>query len=337
MFWGDAKRIRTAVKRQVETVEDMQLLAGDAARVRGISFLHEVTRTWAGVSGPSTCSTMPTRLIAFKDVLAERECGGVGTIEWTREEYDHRRDRIERWTNAYREAGRVYALEGFAAVRANLLRAQGLEWNDNGLMVSSFADQQEARTWGRIIDPGINKNPIEIGIPSFYALVDIEVNLALACVDRAYMQRLANLLAGADLWCDQVAPNQCQLREAWRKDMVAALRYGLAVSEPTNARRDPRPTAARGLHIRGLGAGEVGSRRGREPGSFGQPLPKPTTRVGRRQQRSEELDDGETCVSTPPNTFRGSVPAPPTGVDARAPASTGLPENQGGTTRLRNG
>ena len=238
---GDAERIRTAVKRQVETVEDMQLLAGDAARVRGISFLHEVTRTWAGVSGPSTCSTMPTRLIAFRDVLAERECGGVGTIEWTREEYDHRRDRIERWTNAYREAGRVYALEGFAAVRANLLRAQGLEWNDNGLMVSSFADQQEARTWGRIIDPGINKNPIEIGIPSFYALVDIEVNLALACVDRAYMQKLANLLAGADLWCDQVAPNQCQLREAWRKDMVAALRYGLAVSEPTNARRDPAP------------------------------------------------------------------------------------------------
>ena len=238
---GDSERIRTAVKRQVETVEDMQLLAGDAARVRGISFLHEVTRTWAGISGPSGCSTMPTRLIAFRDVLAERQCGGVGTITWTREEYDHRRNRMERWTNAYREAGRTYALGGFASVRANMLRAQGLESNDSGLLVSSFADQQESRTWARILDPGVPEDPLEIGILPVYAFVDVEVNLALACVDRAYMETLANRLAGADLWCGRVGPNQCQLREAWRKDMVAALRYGLAVSEPTNARRAHAP------------------------------------------------------------------------------------------------
>ena len=238
---GDSERIRRAVKRQVETVEDMQLLAGDAARIRGISFLHEVTRTWARISGAIGCSTMPTRLIAFRDVLAERQCGGVGTITWTREEYDHRRNRIERWSNAYREAERAYALGGFAAVRANLLRAQGLESNDSGLLVSSFAEQQEFRTWTRTLDPGVPEDPLEIGILPVYAFVHIEVNLALACVDRAYMQTLANRLAGADLWCDRVAPNQCQIREAWRKDMVAALRYGLAVSEPTNARHDPAP------------------------------------------------------------------------------------------------
>ena len=238
---GDSEIVRTAVKRQVETVEDMQMLAGEPARVRGISFLHEVTRTWAGISSASRCSSMPTRLILFRDVLAERQCGGVGTITWTREEYDRRRNRIERWTNAYREAGRVYALGGFADVRANVLRAQGLERNDNGLLVSSFDDQQESRTWARIIDAGISENPLEIGILSFYAFVDMEVNLALACVDRAYMKTLASRLAGADLWCDRVAPNQCQIREAWRKDMVAALRYGLAVSEPTNARRAPAP------------------------------------------------------------------------------------------------
>ncbi|MDD9981150.1 MAG: hypothetical protein OXU81_07295 [Gammaproteobacteria bacterium] len=238
---GDSERIRAAVKRQVETVEDMLMLAADPARLRGFNFLHRVTQAWAKITGPVGCSTMPTRLITFRDVLAERECGGVGTIEWTREEYNHRRNRLERWTNAYREAERVYALEGFAAARSNLLRAQGLEWNDNGLLISSFAEQQEARTWGRIIDPGIDKTPIEIGIPSFYAFVDVEVNLALACVDRAYMQTLASQLADADLWCDRVAPNQCEVREAWRKDMVAALRYGLAVSEPTNGKRAPAP------------------------------------------------------------------------------------------------
>ena len=238
---GDSERIRTAVKRQVETVEDMHLLAGEPAQVRGINFLHEVTRTWAGISGPSSCSTMPTRLTAFRDVLAERQCGGVGTITWTPEEYGHRRNRIEHWTNAYREAERAYALGGFTSVRANLLRAQGLESNDSGLLISSFAEQQESRTWTRTLDPGVPEDPLEIGILPVYAFVDIEVNLALACVDRAYMETLANRLASADLWCDRVAPNQCQLREAWRKDMVAALRYGLAVSKPTNARRDPAP------------------------------------------------------------------------------------------------
>ena len=238
---GDSERIRTAVKRQVETVEDMQLLAEDPARSHGFTFLHRVTQAWARISGSIGCSTMPTRLIAFRDVLAERKCGGVGTITWTREEYDHRRNRIERWTSAYREAGRVYALGGFASVRANLLRAQGLEAHDSGLLVSSFADQQEARTWQRILDPGVHENPLEIGILPVYAFVDIEVNLALACVDRTYMQTLANHLAGADLRCERVAPNQCQLGEAWRKDMVAALRYGLAVSEPTKAKRAPAP------------------------------------------------------------------------------------------------
>ena len=238
---GDSERIRTAVKRQVETVEDMQLLAADPAQIRGVTFLHRVTQTWAKISGGVGCSTMPTRLIAFRDVLAERECGGVGTITWTHEEYDQRRSRIERWANGYREAGRVYALGGFAAVRSNLLRAQGLESNDSGLLVSSFAAQQEFRTWTRTLDPGVDEHPLEIGILPFYAFVDIEVNLALACVDRAYMETLANRLAGADLWCDEVAPNQCEAREAWRRDMVAALRYGLAVSEPTKTEGAPAP------------------------------------------------------------------------------------------------
>ena len=238
---GDSERIRTAVKRQVETVEDMQMLAADPEQFRGFTFLHRVTQTWARISGLTECSTMPTRLTAFRDVLSERRCGGVGTIAWPREDYERRQNRIERWTNVYREAERAYALGGFAAVRANLLRAQGLESNDSGLLVSSFAEQQEFRTWTRTLDPDVPEGPLEIGILPFYAFVDIEVNLALACVDRAYMETLANRLAGADLWCDRVAPNQCQHRKAWRKDMVAALRYGLAVSEPTNARRDPAP------------------------------------------------------------------------------------------------
>ena len=238
---GDSERIRKAVRRQVETVEDMQMLVADPERFRGITFLHRVTQTWAKISGPTECSTMPTRLTDFRDVLSERRCGGVGTIGWTREDYGRRQNRIERWINSYREAERAYALGGFASVRANLLRAQGLESNDSGLLVSSFAELQEFRTWTRILDPGVPEGPFEIGILPFYAFVDIEVNLALACVDRAYMETLANRLAGADLWCDRVASSQCRIREAWRKDMVAALRYGVAVSDPANARRDPAP------------------------------------------------------------------------------------------------
>ena len=134
---GDSERIRTAVKRQVETVEDMQMLAADPEQqFRGVTFLHRVTQTWARISDLTECSTMPTRLTALRDVLAERRCGGVGTIAWTREDYERRRKRIESWTNGYREAERAYALGEFAAVRANLLRAQALESNDSGLLVT---------------------------------------------------------------------------------------------------------------------------------------------------------------------------------------------------------
>ena len=231
---GDSETIAVALKRQVETVEDTQALVSDSVLFRGTTFLNRVTRAWAAIYGPPGCSTIPTRLIAFRDVVSERRCGGVGSITWTRQDYDRRRNRVERWTDASRESGRLSLLPGFAGVRANLLRAQGLESNDTGLLVSSFADQQESRTWARVLDEGVHDDPLELGILPVYAFADIEVNLSLACLDRPYMRMLADRIAAADLWCDRVGRERCQVRRAWRTDIVAALRYALAISGPTN-------------------------------------------------------------------------------------------------------
>ena len=154
----------------------------------------------------------------------------------------------------------MYALGGFAAVRANLLRAQGFGSNDSGLLVSIVRRSTRSQDVDTDTRSRRARESLRNRDSAVLRVRDIEVNLGLACADRAYMQTLANRLAGADLWCDRVAPNQCQLREALRKDMVAVLRYGLAVSEPTNARRAPAPRLPSDSHIRGLGAGEMGSR-----------------------------------------------------------------------------
>ena len=142
-------------------------------------------------------------------------------------DYEKRLKRTERWINIARREG-INDLEiDLIRIRADLLRNQGIETKEPGLLISSFAGTHEFRTRMGIIDDEVEEGQLDLIIDPVLDLVELEAILALTCADKEYIETLVIEMGKAQLWCPRSSPIKCNGRPSWKKNLIRALEYAI--------------------------------------------------------------------------------------------------------------
>ena len=230
-----------AVKRQVETLEEVGGLVGPAVSFDVTERLRAVRRKLAlsGLSGRD-CPVGEGGLLRGYDSSVGVPCRRVRPFIWNEGDFRTRLARVEQFLRAARAQGNRDAIAHYTGVRGDLLRVFGVALRAPHLLIASFEMTYQFRTLGGIVDEYELLNPFEIGIPPVAIMVAGEVDLALACADSRYGGILQQSLAGADLWCDRWPLGACQSRHAWRDELVYLLAYAL---QDDDAPKDHGPSA----------------------------------------------------------------------------------------------
>jgi len=217
-----------AVKRQVETLEEVGGLVDSSVSSNVAARLHEVRHKLAPLrSSDQACPAGDDGILRGYDPDTGVPCRRVGPLTWNEADFRIRLARVERFLRTARAQGNRRVIIHYIGVRADLLRMFGVALRAPHLLVASFEMTYQFRTLGGIVDEYDLPNPLEIGIPPVAIMVSGEVDLALACTDSRYASRLKEILSGADLWCDRWPLNACQTRHAWRDELVHMLTHAI--------------------------------------------------------------------------------------------------------------
>lgn len=224
-----------AIKRQVETLEEVGRLVGPAVSSDVTARLYEARRSIAPLrSADHTCVAGEGGLLRGYDPSTGVPCRRVSPPIWNEADFGIRLARVERFLHAARAQGDRDAIAHYIGVRADLLRKFGVTLRAPHLLVASFEMTYQFRTLSGIVDEYELPNPFEIGIPAMAIMVAEEVDLALACADSRYGSILRDILAGADLWCDRWPLDACQSRHAWRDELIDLLAFALQDDDIAN-------------------------------------------------------------------------------------------------------
>ena len=224
----NAELLSSALKRQLETSVDTQGALSLGTMRSVIIWSNRVEEARHRLSEREGCVQVMEHERGMEYDSMIGTCAGLEEIHWTEQEYRDREARTERWLSIARAAGDETTVAHLTGVRADQLRERGLRENNPGILITSFEATHEFRTRAHIIDEGISEGELIVGIPAMLAFVEHEAWLALACADLDYMKRLAKEIEMAELWCHQGNNQHCAARQAWRRDVIAALEYGIA-------------------------------------------------------------------------------------------------------------
>ena len=224
-----------AVKRQVETLEEVGRLVAPSVSSNVAARLREVRRKLAPLpSSDQTCPAGGDGILRGYDPSTGIPCRRVGPLTWNEADFRIRLARVEQFLRIARAQGNRRVIIHYIGVRADLLRIFGVALRAPHLLVASFEMTYQFRTLGGIVDEFELPNPLEIGIPPVATMVSGEVDLALACADSRYASRLQRILSRADLWCDRWPLDACQIRHAWRDELVHMLAYAIQDEDVAN-------------------------------------------------------------------------------------------------------
>ena len=145
--------------------------------------------------------------------------------KWSGGDYQRRRKRTERWINIARRDGYEAREVGLIGIRADILRNEGIEKKEPGLLISSFSGTHEFRTRAGIVDREIEKEEFILIIDPVLDMVELEVEIALACADEKYIELLVSWIGDAELWCPRGGPTEWSGRLGWKQGLVEALEH----------------------------------------------------------------------------------------------------------------
>ncbi|MCY4361393.1 MAG: hypothetical protein OXE42_04280 [Gammaproteobacteria bacterium] len=225
---GNNERAITALKRQIETFEDTQGILSESTTLMVMTWLTKVDGVRNESHITEECFPRKGDRRATQNTTMHSTCLAVEEIQWTEEEYKTREARTNRWLGIARAAGDEITVTSLVGVRADLLRNRGLRENNPGLLITSFEGTHQYRTRAGIIDEGVAEGELVIGISQMVVLVELEASLALACADLEYMKKLTKEIRVSELWCRQGSIENCEARQEWRRNVIAALEYGSA-------------------------------------------------------------------------------------------------------------